>query len=90
MRDREKELRLFADAAMSSLRGVSESADLLKITIHQADGEPVELLDANNKKEAMNEYSVLKDNCMYALSNMSCGFVTITDTNLHSYWYLFD
>jgi hypothetical protein len=64
------------DAAMSIIRGISEPADLLKITIHQADGQPVELLDANNKKEAMNEYSVLKDNCMYALSNMSCGFVT--------------
>jgi acylglycerol kinase len=83
----EKELRLFADSAMAIIKGVSQPAHLVKITLNQ-----------NNKRNASSEedeslqmkkigaYSLLKENQIYALSGVSCGFMTVTDANKDNYW----
>lgn len=86
----EDETRLLCDSAMSIIRGLTMSADLLKVTLVDAatksEQEPVEMEDdkENNDRGA---YSLLKENKIYALSNVSAGFVTETDAQLNKYWY---
>lgn len=82
----EEELRLFADAAMAIIKGKTRPADLMKITLHQSC--PNESVDHSLEMKKRGAYSLLKENKIFALSNISCGFVTLTDANADSYWYL--
>ena len=84
--DNEKELRLFADAAMAIIRGVSQPAHLVKITLGQ--NKVAGQSDENEtlKMKKIGAYSLLKENKIYALSGVSCGFVTVTDSNKDNYW----
>lgn len=89
----EDELRLLADSAMSIIRGVTMQGDLMKVTLietpsqtlpESARKEPLEDDKYNNDRGA---YSLLKENKIYALSNVSAGMVTETDAQLSNYWY---
>ena len=72
---------------MSILKGASQPADLLKITFnkneHASHSDDEDSLQMNKK----GAYTLMKDNKIYALSSMACGFVTITDANVEKYWY---
>lgn len=86
----EDETRLLCDSAMSIIRGLTMPADLLRVTLKdaatQSEKEPVDMEDDkdNNDRGA---YSLLKENKIYALSNVSAGFVTETDAQESKYWY---
>ena len=82
----ENELRLLADAAMSIVRGVSKPAHLLKITLNQKNVS--ETPDEAVQMKKNGAYSLLKENKIYALSEVSCGFMTVTDSNQDKYWYV--
>lgn len=85
--DNENELRLFADSAMSIIKGVSRPAHLVKVTVNQnktSKNQNVE--DDELKMKKTGAYSLLKENKIYALSEVCCGFMTVTDANKDNYW----
>jgi hypothetical protein len=75
---------------MSIIKCVSKPANLLKITLSQNKSESTIDDDRNDKLQMkkVGAYSLLKENKIYALSNFSCGFVTLIDSNNDNYWYL--
>lgn len=82
----ETELRLLADSAMSIIYGKTVPADLMKVSIHQANTNTQELTQAEDENNKIGlAYSLLKEDNFYALSNVSAGFVTETDAYLNSY-----
>jgi len=86
----EDEIRLLCDSAMSIIRGLTMPADLLKITlIDMPSQEPTQEQSKAEEKDNNDRgaYSLLKENKIYALSNVSAGFVTETDAQLSKYWY---
>ena len=94
---KEKELRLLADSGLSIVRGLSKPADLVRVTLkqhksaEQAKSEQqtdskVNLTNIDADSQKRGAYSLLKENKIYALSNVSCGFVTETDANKDKYW----
>lgn len=98
---KESELRLLADSGLSIVRGISKPADLVRVTLKQqqqqkqpevaktttTDTDPkVNLTNIDVDSQKRGAYSLLKENQIYALSNVSCGFVTETDANKDKYW----
>ena len=92
---KEKELRLLADSGLSIVRGISKPADLVRVTLKQQKPDPAKSAETDPKLNLTNidvdsqkrgAYSLLKENQIYALSNVSCGFVTETDANKDKYW----
>jgi diacylglycerol kinase family enzyme len=90
-RSKEKELRFLADSAMSIITGLTKPIDLLQVTLNRP-------LNLDKPDETNNElgkldvkktgaYSLLKEKKIYALSNISFGFVTEIDANIDKYWY---
>jgi len=85
--ENENELRLFADSAMSIIKGVSRPAHLIKITINQKNSANKEIVeDEELKMKKTGAYSLLKENKIFALSEVCCGFMTVTDSNKDNYW----
>jgi len=87
--DNEKELRLFADSAMSIIKGTSRPAHLIKVTLNQKNSKDASAatdLDEELKMRKTGAYSLLKENKIYALSEVCCGFMTVTDSNKDNYW----
>jgi len=86
----ESEIRMMADSAFSIIRGLSQPADLMKVSLIQkpsinATG-PAEISE-DDELDERGAYSLLKENQIYALSNVSCGFVPETDAQVGKYWY---
>lgn len=81
------EFLLFADAAMSILKGTTQPVDLLKITLNKNENASHSDDDTSLQLKKKGAYTLMKDNKIYALSSFACGFVTIIDANLDSYWY---
>ena len=86
--ENENELRLFADSAMSIIKGASRPAHLLKITLSQSSSS-AEISDETLQTKKVGAFTLLKENKIYALSEVSCGFMTVTDANQEGYGYLF-
>jgi diacylglycerol kinase family enzyme len=90
-RSKEKELRLLADSAMSIITGLTKPIDLMKITLNrQSNSDKTPEIDDDAlqlERKKTGAYSLLKENKIYSLSNVSFGFVTETDANVDSYWY---
>jgi len=80
----ETELRLLADSAMSIIYGYTVPADLMKVSIHQTNSQELTQAEDENNKKGL-AYKLLKEDNLYALSNVSAGFVTETDAYLNSY-----
>jgi len=84
------ELRLFADAAMSILKGETQPISLLRITLNRNEQkQQQDDLDTTAKKKkenAMAAYTLQKENKIYALSSFQCGFVTHVEANVDEYW----
>lgn len=71
---------------MAIIKGETASADLLKVTLEQNIPYEEEK-DEHHDSKKRGAYSLLKENKIYALSNLAFGFVTLTDANLDTYWY---
>lgn len=75
---------------MAIIKGDTAQADLIKVTLHHSpDQTTEERYDDESGTDAKKRgaYTLLKENQIYALSNVSCGFVTAIDANEDSYWY---
>jgi acylglycerol kinase len=86
----ESEFRLLADSAMAIVRGETAPADLIKVSLsHSSDYHTEENYEDTHGTDYKKRgaYSLLKENQIYALSNVSCGFVTAVDANMDTYWY---
>lgn len=87
-RNTETEIRLLANAAMAIIKGDTITADLVKITLkHNSKYHVDQIMNEHHDKKNRGAYSLLKEDKIYALSNVSCGFVTETDANLENFRY---
>ena len=89
-KSKENDLRLLADSAMSIVVGESVPADLMKVSLIHESGQVLNEtpVDEEGDTKKRGAYSLLKQNQIYALSNVAAGFATETEAWVDKYWYL--
>lgn len=84
----ESEIRLLANSAMAIIRGETVEADLLKVSLkHSPNYHVDQIMNASQDANTRGAYSLVKEDKIYALSNVSCGFLTETEASVDNFRY---